>query len=126
MFTTETAAFKRYTIEVLKDHQLAKLINELTSIAKTYGCTQQVRERIAGVVLSTLKPHAHGGSDASVSQAALSTESELESAMYWRKDDTAKQQYETTVSRLASCHSKQEAKQILDAYLLTLADQKTD
>lgn len=41
---------------VLKDHQIAELVNELTVVAKEYANTQQLRERISGTVLRALKP----------------------------------------------------------------------
>lgn len=39
----------------MKDHEIAKLVGELTDTAKEYGQTQQVRERIAGLVVGPLK-----------------------------------------------------------------------
>ncbi|MCY1206582.1 hypothetical protein D9M72_181550 [compost metagenome] len=42
----------------LKDHQIAKLVNDLRDVAKEYGQTQQLRERIAEVVRTALGGHA--------------------------------------------------------------------
>jgi len=39
----------------LQDHQIAQTVNALTAIAKEYGHTQQLRERIAHVVVPILK-----------------------------------------------------------------------
>lgn len=39
----------------MKHHEIAKLVNELTKVAKQYGQTQQLRERIANVVVPTLQ-----------------------------------------------------------------------
>lgn len=38
----------------MKDHEKAKLVNELTAIAKQYGQTQQLRDRIAHCVLPAI------------------------------------------------------------------------
>jgi len=43
----------------LKDHQVAQFVNELTKVAKTYGQTQQLRDRISDVVQRTLQVGAH-------------------------------------------------------------------
>ena len=34
----------------MKDHQVAKLINDLTDVAKTYAHTEQLRDRISQLV----------------------------------------------------------------------------
>lgn len=39
----------------MKDHEIAQLVNELRDIAIDFHATQQLRERIADVVLSPLK-----------------------------------------------------------------------
>jgi len=39
----------------VKPHEIAKLVNELTKVAKQYGQTQQLRERIAYVVVPALQ-----------------------------------------------------------------------
>lgn len=39
----------------MKPHEIAKLVNELTKVAKQYGQTQQLRERIAYVVVPALQ-----------------------------------------------------------------------
>ena len=39
----------------MKDHQVAQFVNELTQVAKTYGQTQQLRDRISEVVGKTLQ-----------------------------------------------------------------------
>ncbi len=39
----------------MKHHEIAKLVNELTKIAKQYGQTQQLRERIAYLVVPALQ-----------------------------------------------------------------------
>lgn len=39
----------------MKDGDIAKLVNELTAIAKEYGQTQQLRDRIANRLVPTLK-----------------------------------------------------------------------
>ncbi|QFZ84560.1 hypothetical protein GFK26_18195 [Variovorax paradoxus] len=41
----------------LKDHQIAKLVNDLRDVAKEYGQSQQLRERIAEVVRAALGDH---------------------------------------------------------------------
>ena len=38
----------------MKHHEIAKLVNELTKIAKQYGQTQQLRERIAYLVVPAI------------------------------------------------------------------------
>lgn len=35
----------------MKDHEIAKLVNKLTEIAKTYGQTEQLRCRISEIIL---------------------------------------------------------------------------
>lgn len=40
----------------MKDHEIAQVVNQLTAIGKTYGHTQQLRDRIAAVVVPLLKP----------------------------------------------------------------------
>jgi hypothetical protein len=39
----------------LKDHQIAQTVNALTTIAREYGGTEQLRERIAQVIVPILK-----------------------------------------------------------------------
>ena len=39
----------------LKDHQIAQTVNALTIIAREYGQTQQLRERIAQAIVPILK-----------------------------------------------------------------------
>ena len=39
----------------MKDHIKAKLVNELTAIAKRYGQTQQLREQIHRVLIPALE-----------------------------------------------------------------------
>ena len=39
----------------LKDHQIAQTVNALVETCRTYGHTQQLRERIAGIVVPLLK-----------------------------------------------------------------------
>lgn len=39
-----------YVMPNLKDHEVARMVNALRDVAKEYGQTQQLRERIAGVV----------------------------------------------------------------------------
>lgn len=42
----------------MKDHEIRELVSELTQVAREYGQTQQLRERIRGVVLPRLaEPH---------------------------------------------------------------------
>lgn len=48
----------------MKEHEVAKLINDLTEIARTYGHTQQLRERISyrvheALIVSAQKPKAN-------------------------------------------------------------------
>lgn len=40
----------------MKDHEIAQFVNQLTEVAKRYGQTQQLRDRISHVVLERLKP----------------------------------------------------------------------
>ena len=40
----------------LKDHEIAKIVNDLRDIGKTYGQSQQLRERIARYIVPILKP----------------------------------------------------------------------
>ena len=42
--------------EGMKDHEVAQFVNELTTIAKEYGNTQQLREHISKCVKSHLEP----------------------------------------------------------------------
>lgn len=39
----------------MKDHEIAKIVSELTKIAVEYGHTQQLRERIASLIVPHLK-----------------------------------------------------------------------
>ena len=39
----------------MKDHEITLLVNELTKVARTYGQTEQLRARIAEVVIKTIK-----------------------------------------------------------------------
>jgi tRNA C32,U32 (ribose-2'-O)-methylase TrmJ len=48
-------AFKVVEGEPLKDHQIAELINELRDVAKKYSDTQQLRERIAHILVPVLR-----------------------------------------------------------------------
>jgi hypothetical protein len=41
--------------EQLKDHQIAQTVNALTAIARDYGQTQQLRDRIANIIVPILK-----------------------------------------------------------------------
>lgn len=44
----------------MKPHEMREFVNRLTKIAKDYGQTQQLRERIAGEVVKTLgDPNGH-------------------------------------------------------------------
>lgn len=47
----------------IKDHEIAKLVNDLRDIAVTYGQTQQLRERIAHRLLPALRASVPAGSD---------------------------------------------------------------
>lgn len=38
----------------MKDHEIALLINQVRDVAKEYGQTQQLRERIAGLLVPVL------------------------------------------------------------------------
>lgn len=40
----------------MNDHEIRELVNDLTQIAKDYGQTQQLRERIRGVVFRAIPP----------------------------------------------------------------------
>lgn len=42
--------------KLLKDDEIAKLVNELTAIAKTYNGTEQLREHISKCVVKWIKP----------------------------------------------------------------------
>lgn len=50
----------------LKDHQIAKLVNDLRDVAKEYGQTQQLRERIAGIVRDALVAPVQAGAQQAV------------------------------------------------------------
>ncbi len=39
----------------MKDHEIRELVNELTQVARDYGQTQQLRDRIAGIIVHHLK-----------------------------------------------------------------------
>jgi hypothetical protein len=41
--------------EQLKDHQITQTVNALTAIARDYGHAQQLRERIAQIIVPILK-----------------------------------------------------------------------
>lgn len=43
------------TPAALKDHEIAQLVNELTAAARAYSTTQQLRERIAALVVPALR-----------------------------------------------------------------------
>jgi hypothetical protein len=45
----------------MKDHEIAKVVNELRDIATQYHDTQQLRERIAGIVVPLLAQSDHSG-----------------------------------------------------------------
>jgi len=40
----------------MKDHEIRELVTELTEVAQQYGQTQQLRERIRGVVFKHIPP----------------------------------------------------------------------
>ena len=40
----------------MKDHEIREFVNELTEVAEQYGQTQQLRERIRGVVFKAIPP----------------------------------------------------------------------
>lgn len=42
----------------MKDHEIAKLVNDLTAVAREYGQTQQLRDRISQLVVTALRPPA--------------------------------------------------------------------
>lgn len=44
-------------MSLVKDHEIAQLVNLLTSTAKTYGHTQQLREHISATVIHFLEEH---------------------------------------------------------------------
>lgn len=44
-------------MSLVKDHEIAQLVNSLTSTAKTYGHTQQLREHISAAVIDFLEEH---------------------------------------------------------------------
>lgn len=50
---SELAAPERAEVRppVLKDHEIAAVVNEATKVAREYGQTQQLRERLCGVLL---------------------------------------------------------------------------
>lgn len=39
----------------MKDHEIAKVINDITHVARVYGQTQQIRERLRAVLEPVLK-----------------------------------------------------------------------
>lgn len=41
---------------MLKDHEIARLVNELTDVARKYAGTQQLRGQISEVVVKALRP----------------------------------------------------------------------
>jgi len=45
----------RAKIAILRDDELAILVSQLRDIAKDYGHTQQLRERIAGILMPNFK-----------------------------------------------------------------------
>lgn len=42
----------------MKDHEIAAIVGELTKIARTYGATQQLRDRIAHFIVPVLRKSA--------------------------------------------------------------------
>lgn len=40
----------------MKDHEIRELVNALCAVAREYGQTQQLRERIAGLIVPVLSP----------------------------------------------------------------------
>lgn len=45
----------------MKDHEIARIVNILRDIAVEYGQTQQLRERIAQVIVPVLKGEKYEG-----------------------------------------------------------------
>lgn len=48
--------FERIKISELKDHELREMVNELTNTARLFANTQQLRERVAGIMIKHLRP----------------------------------------------------------------------
>lgn len=52
----------------MKDHEIRELVTELTEVAQQYGQTQQLRERIRGVVFKHIPPSFFEQKENNVSQ----------------------------------------------------------
>ena len=63
--------FERVHIDELKDHQLRELVNDVTKIARYFGNTQQLRERICGAIISVLRPRRNHAPETAVENDAL-------------------------------------------------------
>lgn len=40
----------------MKDHEISQVVNQLTEVARTFGQSQQLRERISQLIVPLLKP----------------------------------------------------------------------
>ena len=47
----------RIAISELKDHEFREMVNDMTKIARVFGNTQQLRCRMAGVLVACLRPY---------------------------------------------------------------------
>lgn len=48
--------FERIKVSELKDHEFREMVNEMTKVACLFANTQQLRERVSGVLLKHLRP----------------------------------------------------------------------
>ena len=70
----------------MKDHEIAALVNELTAVARQYHNTQQLRERIAHIVVPAIRKSQH---DTAVDFCAkIDTVGESDSIMSTLKSQT--------------------------------------
>lgn len=76
----------------MKDHEIAALINQVRDVAKEFGQTQQLRERLASILVPILKtlpePSAYiqlnsSGEEITISKSHLDT---LPEGWLWIKD----------------------------------------
>lgn len=48
--------FERIKISELADHEFREMVNELTNVARLFANTQQLRERVSGLMIKHLRP----------------------------------------------------------------------
>lgn len=56
MIDTNQENFNRTHVNELKDHELREFVNDLTKTARIFAGSQQLRERLSGIVISALRP----------------------------------------------------------------------